>query len=92
MDLASDLPVTLVIKAPNQRVGDQTVECMLGWTVRKLKQHLTNVYPSKPVSFALHVKRLGGVLGLIGFLEFYAKRKDCLSGELMFCHFIISGK
>ena len=50
MDLAADLPVTLVIKAPNQRVGDQTVECMLGWTVRKLKQHLTNVYPSKPVS------------------------------------------
>lgn len=48
MDLAADLPVTLVIKAPNQRVGDQTVECMLGWTVKKLKQHLTNVYPSKP--------------------------------------------
>lgn len=48
MDLGADLPVTLVIKAPNQRVGDQTVECMLGWTVRKLKQHLTNVYPSKP--------------------------------------------
>lgn len=48
MDLAADLPVTLVIKAPNQRVGDQTVECMLGWTVRKLKQHLTTVYPSQP--------------------------------------------
>ena len=52
MDLAGvDLPVTLVIKAPNQRVGDQTVECMLGWTVRKLKEHLKAVYPSKPVSF-----------------------------------------
>lgn len=43
-----ELPVTLVIKAPNQRIGDQTVDCMLDWTVRKLKQHLTNVYPSKP--------------------------------------------
>lgn len=51
MDLAADLPVTLVIKAPNQRVGDQTVECMLGWTVKKLKQHLTNVYPSKPKEY-----------------------------------------
>ncbi|KAL4234452.1 Homocysteine-responsive endoplasmic reticulum-resident ubiquitin-like domain member 1 protein [Mactra antiquata] len=43
-----DLPVTIVIKAPNQRIDDQTVDCMLDWTVRKLKQHLTDVYPSKP--------------------------------------------
>lgn len=48
MDLAADLPVTLVVKAANQRVADQTVECVLGWTIRKLKQHLENVYPSKP--------------------------------------------
>lgn len=51
MDLTADLPVTLVIKAPNQRVGDQTVDCMLGWTVRKLKEHLKNVYPSKPKEY-----------------------------------------
>ena len=44
-----DPSVTLVIKAPNQRFEDHTVDCMLDWTVRKLKQHLTNVYPSKPV-------------------------------------------
>ncbi|XP_052816205.1 homocysteine-responsive endoplasmic reticulum-resident ubiquitin-like domain member 2 protein [Mya arenaria] len=43
-----DPSVTLVIKAPNQRFEDHTVDCMLDWTVRKLKQHLTNVYPSKP--------------------------------------------
>lgn len=48
MDLAADLPVTLVVKAANQRVADQTVECVLGWTIRKLKQHLESVYPSKP--------------------------------------------
>lgn len=47
MDL-TELPVTLVIKAPNQRIGDHTVECMLGWTVQKLKRHLSEVYPSKP--------------------------------------------
>jgi len=45
-----DMPIRLVIKAPNQRVEDQTVECMLEWTVRKLKRHLETVYPSKPVS------------------------------------------
>ncbi|KAH9494611.1 Homocysteine-responsive endoplasmic reticulum-resident ubiquitin-like domain member 2 protein [Bulinus truncatus] len=48
MDLSSDMPVTLTIKAPNQRMEDQTVDCMLGWTIKKLKQHLEKVYPSKP--------------------------------------------
>lgn len=50
MDLTAEVPVTLVVKAANQRIADQTVECVLGWTIRKLKQHLENVYPSKPVS------------------------------------------
>ena len=68
MDLAADLPVTLVIKAPNQRVGDQTVECMLGWTVRKLKQHLTNVYPSKPVSISWNVE-IAGTEIIINFVK-----------------------
>lgn len=44
----TELPVTIIIKAPNQRIGDHTVECMLGWTVKKLKNHLAEVYPSKP--------------------------------------------
>ncbi|KAL3858899.1 hypothetical protein ACJMK2_009148 [Sinanodonta woodiana] len=52
MDLDS---VTLVIKAPNQRFEDHTVECMLGWTVGKLKRHLQDVYPSKP---KLHQQKL----------------------------------
>ncbi|XP_061189687.1 homocysteine-responsive endoplasmic reticulum-resident ubiquitin-like domain member 2 protein [Saccostrea echinata] len=43
-----NVPVTLVIRAPNQRVEDHTVECMLGWTVKKLKRHLEVVYPSNP--------------------------------------------
>jgi hypothetical protein len=42
-------PVTLVVKAANQKIADQTVECALDWTVKKLKQHLATVYPSKPV-------------------------------------------
>lgn len=40
--------VTLVVKAPNQKVADQTVQCGMGWTIRKLKSHLSAVYPSKP--------------------------------------------
>lgn len=45
-----DSPVTLVIKAPNQKYDDQTINCFLNWTVEKLKAHLSNVYPSKPSS------------------------------------------
>nr|XP_015212427.1 PREDICTED: homocysteine-responsive endoplasmic reticulum-resident ubiquitin-like domain member 2 protein isoform X1 [Lepisosteus oculatus]XP_015212428.1 PREDICTED: homocysteine-responsive endoplasmic reticulum-resident ubiquitin-like domain member 2 protein isoform X1 [Lepisosteus oculatus] len=47
---AVDSPVTLVIKAPNQKYDDQTINCFLNWTVEKLKSHLSNVYPSKPLS------------------------------------------
>lgn len=45
-----DSPVTLVIKAPNQKYDDQTIYCFLNWTVEKLKKHISNVYPSKPLS------------------------------------------
>uniref|UniRef100_A0A8C4VUS8 Uncharacterized protein n=1 Tax=Gopherus evgoodei TaxID=1825980 RepID=A0A8C4VUS8_9SAUR len=41
-------PVTLIIKAPNQKYTDQTINCFLDWTVGKLKTHLSSVYPSKP--------------------------------------------
>ncbi|XP_076862129.1 homocysteine-responsive endoplasmic reticulum-resident ubiquitin-like domain member 2 protein [Brachyhypopomus gauderio] len=45
-----DSPVILVIKAPDQKYDDQTINCFLNWTVEKLKTHLSNVYPSKPRS------------------------------------------
>ncbi|XP_071758760.2 homocysteine-responsive endoplasmic reticulum-resident ubiquitin-like domain member 2 protein isoform X1 [Centroberyx gerrardi] len=45
-----DSPVTLVIKAPNQKYDDQTINCYQNWTVEKLKAHLSDVYPSKPSS------------------------------------------
>ncbi|XP_068178908.1 homocysteine-responsive endoplasmic reticulum-resident ubiquitin-like domain member 2 protein isoform X2 [Antennarius striatus] len=47
---ALDSPVTLVIKAPNQKYEDQTISCFLNWTVERLKAHISNVYPSKPLS------------------------------------------
>lgn len=53
MDLLNEVSVTLVVKAPNQKVADQTVECALNWTVKKLKEHLSLVYPSKPVNVEL---------------------------------------
>ncbi|KAL0962523.1 hypothetical protein UPYG_G00341180 [Umbra pygmaea] len=46
----TDSPVILVIKAPNQKYDDQTINCFLNWTVEKLKTHISHVYPSKPSS------------------------------------------
>ncbi|KAK2830538.1 hypothetical protein Q5P01_018469 [Channa striata] len=45
-----DSPVILVIRAPNQKYDDQTINCYQNWTVEKLKAHLSDVYPSKPSS------------------------------------------
>ena len=50
-----DNPVTLVIRAPNQKYNDQTINCYQNWTVEKLKAHLSDVYPSKPVSTLAHI-------------------------------------
>ncbi len=53
-----DSPVTLVIKAPNQKYDDQTINCFLNWNVEKLKKHISKVYPSKPVSLYSIIKSL----------------------------------
>ncbi|KAF7692124.1 homocysteine-responsive endoplasmic reticulum-resident ubiquitin-like domain member 2 protein isoform X1 [Silurus meridionalis] len=45
----ADSPITLIIRAPNQKYDDQTISCFLDWTVEKLKKHITTVYPSKPL-------------------------------------------
>ena len=47
--LASQSSIKLVVKTPNQRVKDIEVDCLLHWTVEKLKSHLSTVYPTKPV-------------------------------------------
>lgn len=38
----------LVIKAPNQKIEDQTIECEPDWSVLRLKHHLTEIYPTNP--------------------------------------------
>ncbi|KAK3927575.1 Homocysteine-responsive endoplasmic reticulum-resident ubiquitin-like domain member 2 protein [Frankliniella fusca] len=43
-----NMPVTLIVKAPNQQIEDQTIQCELSWTIKRLKGYLSEVYPSKP--------------------------------------------
>lgn len=40
--------IDVIIKAPNQKLEDQTFKCDTEWTVKALKTHLSSVYPSKP--------------------------------------------
>lgn len=40
--------VKVMVKVPNQQIKDQIVNCDIGWTVGQLKEHLSEVYPSKP--------------------------------------------
>lgn len=48
METTLSMPVKLVVKVPNQKVEDKTVDCELDWTVEKLKSHLSDVYSCKP--------------------------------------------
>lgn len=45
-----EVPVTIIVKAPNQQFEDQTIKCEISWTIERLKSYLSEVYPNKPVS------------------------------------------
>lgn len=45
-----NVPVTIIVKAPNQQFEDQTIKCEISWTIKRLKNYLSEVYPNKPVS------------------------------------------
>lgn len=44
-----NVPVKIIVKAPNQQFEDQTIQCELSWTIKRLKGYLSEVYPCKPV-------------------------------------------
>jgi hypothetical protein len=45
--------IELTLKTPNQRFNDIRLKCDEDWTIKKLKEHLQDVYPSKPVRIKL---------------------------------------
>lgn len=57
--------VELIIKAPNQQIKDQIVKCDIGWTIGRLKEYLSEVYPSKPVSFVTFICEIGRVKAVV---------------------------
>lgn len=42
-------PVTLLVKSPNQRHRDLELSGDRSWSVGRLKDHLSRVYPERPV-------------------------------------------
>ncbi len=42
------MEISLIVKAPNQKVPDQSYTCSPDWTVRQLKEHISQQYPTKP--------------------------------------------
>jgi len=44
--------IKLIVKAPNQQIEDQSFDCEASWTVLQLKSHLSQIYPTQPVSSA----------------------------------------
>jgi len=40
--------ITLKIKAPNQEYDDQSVECVINWSIKEVKDHLSSIYPGQP--------------------------------------------
>ncbi|RWS28914.1 homocysteine-responsive endoplasmic reticulum-resident ubiquitin-like domain member 2 protein isoform X2 [Leptotrombidium deliense] len=40
--------IKIIIKAPNQKIGDQTIDCFSDWTVKQLKERISIDYPLKP--------------------------------------------
>lgn len=78
-----DEAVVLIVKAPNQQIEDQTVHCQINWTVKKLKGHLSEVYPSKPVSMLL-MTRLQNIIRFFIYHLFHL-----ISINLHLCHSFI---
>lgn len=62
-DCIMDMDITLIVKASNQQFEDQTIKCEPSWTIRRLKGHLTEVYPGKPSTDEQKLIYSGQLLG-----------------------------
>lgn len=59
-----DMDITLIVKASNQQFEDIVItQCDPSWTIRRLKGHLTEVYPGKPSTDEQKLIYSGQLLG-----------------------------
>ncbi|XP_067853873.1 homocysteine-responsive endoplasmic reticulum-resident ubiquitin-like domain member 1 protein isoform X2 [Heptranchias perlo] len=79
--------LTLVIKAPNQRYEDQRVQAELSWTVKSLKTHLSEKYPSHPTEPEQRLIYSGKLLPDHLFLKDVLRKSDQYHTLHLVCNF-----
>ncbi|KAJ0171990.1 hypothetical protein K1T71_012753 [Dendrolimus kikuchii] len=82
--------VTLIVKAPNQQIDDQNIQCQSSWTVRQLKGHLSEVYPSKPSTEEQKIIYSGQLLDDNTVLKDVLRTYECQLAHTM--HLVCSPK
>lgn len=84
--------VKLIIKAPNQQIKDQIVECDVGWTVGRLKEHLAEVYPSKPETTSQKLIYSGQLLNDPTCLKDVLRQCDGLEDQSYTVHLVCASQ
>lgn len=84
----AEAAVNLIIKAPNQQIKDQVVRCDLGWTIGRLKEYLSEVYPSKPESSHQKLIYSGQLLNDSAQLKDILRQRDGLEDQAYTVHLV----
>ncbi|XP_015595839.1 homocysteine-responsive endoplasmic reticulum-resident ubiquitin-like domain member 2 protein [Cephus cinctus] len=81
-------PVRLIVKAPNQQIDDQIIKCDVTWTVGKLKERLSEVYPSKPKSSEQKLIYSGQLLNDSSYLKDILRQYDSSDDQPFTMHLV----
>ncbi|KAG7210760.1 hypothetical protein KM043_012254 [Ampulex compressa] len=84
--------VKLIIRAPNQQIKDQIVDCDIGWTIGRLKEYLSEVYPSKPESANQKLIYSGHLLSDSAHLRDVLRQLDSTEDQAYTVHLVCATK
>ncbi|XP_017888058.1 homocysteine-responsive endoplasmic reticulum-resident ubiquitin-like domain member 2 protein [Ceratina calcarata] len=80
--------VKVIVKAPNQQIKDQIVNCDIGWSVGQLKEHLSDVYPSKPERASQKLIYSGQLLNDSAYLKDVLRHCDGQENQTYIVHLV----
>ncbi|KAL2733210.1 homocysteine-responsive endoplasmic reticulum-resident ubiquitin-like domain member 2 protein [Vespula maculifrons] len=84
--------VKLIIKAPNQQIKDQLINCDIGWSIGRLKEYLSEVYPSKPESADQKLIYAGQLLNNSSCLKDILRHCDGLEDQAYTIHLVCTSQ
>lgn len=80
--------ITLLIKTPNQAQEDRTIEGVsVEWTIKDLKAHLSDVYPTKPAVSDQRLIYAGKLLPDHVHIKGLFRQMDCIPTVHLVCAF-----